>query len=76
MDLLGCMKSIYLVLFGYEKYDFNYKRIRYIIGVESGIAYVFSHNYAKIKVDSYDSLPLEKTLTLHKVIILIQSVFN
>ena len=76
MDLLGCMKSIYLVLFGYEKYDFNYKRIRYIIGVKSGIVYVFSHNYAKIKVDSYDSLPLEKTLTLHKVIILIQSVFN
>ena len=23
----------------------------------------FSHNYAKIKIDSDDSLPLEKTLT-------------
>ena len=28
----------------------------------------FSHNHAKIKVDSYDSLPFEKTLTLHNVI--------
>ena len=29
-----------------------------------------------IKVDSYDSLPLGKTTTLHNVIILINSVFN
>ena len=43
---------------------------------ESGITYVISHNYVEIKIDSYDSLPLQKTLTLHNVIILIQSVFN
>ena len=36
----------------------------------------FSYNYAKIKIDSYDSLPLEKTSTLHNVIILIKFVFN
>ena len=30
------------------------------MGVKSGITYVISHNYARIKVDSYDSLPLEK----------------
>ena len=36
----------------------------------------FSYNYAKIKIDSYDSLPLEKTSTLHNVIILIKLVFN
>ena len=30
----------------------------------------------KIKLDSYEFLPLEKTLTLHNVIILIKSVFN
>ena len=47
----------------------------YLIGVRSGIIYVISYNHAKIKVDSYDSLPLEKTLTFH-VIILIKSVFN
>ena len=31
------------------------------ISVKSVIAYVISHNYARIKVDSYDSLPVEKT---------------
>ena len=36
----------------------------------------FSHNYAMIKVDFDDSLPLEETLTLHNDIIHIKSVFN
>ena len=66
----------YLVLFGVEKYDFIYSRIRYLIGIKSGIKYVISHNYANIKVDTYDSFPLEKTMTFHNVIILIMSVWN
>ena len=33
----------YLVIFGGEKCDFIYNRIRYVIGVKSGIKYVFSH---------------------------------
>ena len=37
--------------------------------------YIISHNYAKIKVDSYNSLPLEETKNFHDVIILIKSVF-
>ena len=41
-----------LVLSGTEKYDLIYNRIRYLIGVKSGIECVFSHNYAEIKVDS------------------------
>ena len=52
----------YLALFGAEKYDFIYNRVRYLIGVKSGITCVFSHNYAKINVDTYDSLSLEETL--------------
>ena len=44
-----------------ENNDFIYNRIRYRIGVESGITYVIFSNYAKVKVDSYDSLPPEKT---------------
>ena len=59
-----------------EKYDAIYNRIRYFIGVKSGITYFSSHNYARIKIHSYDSLPLEKTLSLHNVITLIKSVFN
>ena len=68
-------RTRYLVLFGSEKYDAIYNRIRYLESQKSGIIYVFSHNYAKIKVDSYDSLPLEKILTFY-VIILIKSVFS
>ena len=37
----------------------------------------FSHNYSRIKTDLSDSLRLEKSLTLHNVIIiLIKSVVN
>ena len=53
-----------------------YNRLRYLVSQKSGTADVFSHCYAKIKVDSDDSLPIEKTLTLNNVIILIKSVFN
>ena len=67
MDLLEIMM---------EKYDFIYNWITYLIGVKSVIMYVISHNYAKIKVDSYDSLPLEKMLTLYSVRILFKPDFN
>ena len=39
-------------------------RVRHVISQKSGVTYVFSH-YARIKVDSYDSLPIEKMLILH-----------
>ena len=39
-----------------------YNKIRYLIIQKSGIKFVISHNYARIEVDSYDSLPLERTL--------------
>ena len=45
----------FIVLFGSEEYDFIYNRIRYLINVKSGITSMISHNYSKIKVDSYDS---------------------
>ena len=35
-------------------------RIRIFISQKSGITCVFSLNNAKVKVDSYDSLPLKK----------------
>ena len=43
----------YLVLFCFEKYEAICNRIRCLISQKSGITYVFSHNYAKIKIDSY-----------------------
>ena len=50
-------------------------RIKYLIGVRTGITCVISHNYANIKVESSFSLPLEKTLTFHNVIIVIKLDF-
>ena len=51
----------YLTMFGSEKYDAIYDRIRYLISLKSNITYIFSHYFAKIKVD-YDSLPIEKNI--------------
>ena len=48
------------MLFGSEQYDSIYDKIRYLITVKCGIAHIASHDYAKIKVNSHDSLPLEK----------------
>ena len=56
----------YFVFFGGEKYDSISKRIRYLIRVKNGITYIISHNYAKIKVDSKDSLPKGKTMKKEK----------
>ena len=69
-------KTGHLTLFRSDKYDGIYNRIRYLMSLKSGIIYIFSHYFANIKFDSYDSLPTEKILTLHNVIILIKSVLN
>ena len=61
----------YLVLCSPEKYDFVCNSIIY-----KWYNMSFSHNYAKIRIDLYDSLHLEKWFTLHNVIILIKSVLN
>ena len=59
----------YLIFFGSEEYDAIYNRIK--LSLKKGITYIFSHYFAKIKVDSFDSLPLKERLTLHNVIILL-----
>ena len=64
------------MLFGSVKYDYIYNRIRYLISIKSGITDKVSHNYAENKVDSCDSLPLEKIMTFHNVIILVKAVWN
>ena len=50
----------YLALLGTEKYNVIYNRIRYLVCKESGISYAIPHNYAIIKINYYDSLPLKK----------------
>ena len=49
----------YLVLFGPERYDAIYDWIKYITREKSGITYVIGNNFARIKVDSHDSVPLQ-----------------
>ena len=62
--------TTYLVLFGPKKCDtISYKSKKWYYTF-------FFHNYAKFKIDSNDSLPLEQALTLHNVIMFINSVFN
>ena len=74
--ITSCDGTRYLLYFGGEKYDFMYNRIRYFMRIKSGITYVNSHKYVKNKVNSYDSLALEKALTLFYVQVLNKSVFN
>ena len=59
-----------------SKYNEIYDRIRYLISKKSGIAKSISHNFARIRIDSYNSLPFEKILTFHNIIILIKSAVN
>ena len=68
--------TIYLVIIDPEKYDSIDGWFRFLISLKSGIMYLVSHNYVRIKRDLYDTLPLENTLSLHYVIILLKSVFN
>ena len=66
----------YLLLFGHEKYDAIYDEIRYLTSEKSGITYSISQNFARIKIDSYNFLPIGKTLIFYNVMILIKSVVN
>ena len=65
----------YLVLFDYSYCDKICVKIRYLLIEKSGITDSINHNFAKITIDSYDFLPIEKILTFH-VIIHIKSVAN
>ena len=38
------------------------------IDAKSGSTYVISQSFAKLKLDYYDSLPLQKTMTFYNVI--------
>ena len=65
----------WLTLFGSKKGNAIYNRIRYPVSLKCNISYNFTQYFPVIKVD-YGSLPIEKPLALHNVIILIKSVIN
>ena len=64
----------YLISIGSELYDLTYNRIRYLIREKVGNS--INLNFTRIRIDSYNFLPIEKTLTFHNVIILIKSFVN
>ena len=66
----------YLVLFDYGWCDEICNNIKYLTSEKSGITDSINHNFARISIDSYNSLPTEKTLTFHNIVILIKSVVN
>ena len=57
----------YLVLYCYERCNTNYERIRNLISEKSGITDSINHNFEGIRIDSYNSLPIGKTLTFHNL---------
>ena len=50
--------------------------IKYLLSEKGGITDSINQNFARIRIDSDDSLSIEKILTFPNVIILIKSVFN
>ena len=66
---------LYFILYIYIYFIYNNILYYYILfyTIHDKIRYLISQ---KRDIDSYDPLPLEKTLTLHNVIKLFKSVFN
>ena len=66
----------YLVLFSNSWYDKICDRIKYLIIKNVVLQVVLTINFGRIRIDSCNSLPIEKMLTFHNVTILIKSVVN
>ena len=49
-------------------------RLRYLIS--ENVLDNINHNFARIKIDSYDFLPVEKIFSFHNIIIFIKTVVN
>ena len=66
----------YLIFNDYERYNAIYDSIKYLKSEKTGITDSINHNFARIRIDSYNSLAIEKILTFHNVIIFIKSVVS
>ena len=65
----------YLVLFGSEKNDAIFNRIKYLINLKSSILSLVSCNYPRVKGYSDGDLPLDGMLSFHFAL-LIKQVLN
>ena len=64
-----------LVLFDYELINKICDKI-ILISKKKSITNGMNHNFGKIKIDSYNSLPIKNMLIFHNVIILIKLAIN
>ena len=69
-------KFRHLVSFDNEWFDKICDKIKYLVSEKIGNTDSINHNFGKIRIDSYNYLPIEKILTFHNVIILIKSIVN
>ena len=60
----------YLVLFAYSYCDKICDKIKYLISRKSGTTDSLKHNFARIRIDSYNSSPIEKILIFHFIILI------
>ena len=56
--------------------DEIFDRIKCLISKKSCITDTINQNFSRIRIDLYNSKPIEKILTFHNVSILIKSVVN
>ena len=68
-------KIRYLVLFD-DWCDNIYDRIKYLRSKKRGITDSINHNFGITRIYSFDSLPIEKILTFHKIIKPLKSVVD
>ena len=66
----------YLVLFNHELFDKICGKIKYLTSEKRRTTENINHNFRKIRIILYNTLPIEKILTFHNLIILIKSVVN
>ena len=66
----------HLILFVYGLFDKICDKIKHSISEKSAITDSVNHSFRKIRIDSYNSLHIEKMLTSHNIVILIKSVVN
>ena len=59
-------KIKHLILFAYGLFNKTCDKIKYIVSKKSGYKEYINHNFGKIRIDSYDSLPIKKILSFHK----------
>ena len=69
-------KIKHLVLFDYELFDKICNKIKCLISKKSSITNSINHNFRGIRIDSCNSLPIQKILTFQNVILLIKSFVN